>query len=141
MCLIVFLGCVLNELFQYQISSFIRIITILFGVLIASIAGYQIYNHVEKKAILNYTEVFLTENQLEEYVLKGKKQFETHKSILLFWVVCTLSTFLFFIFLQDFIIYFCGILMHLMLVLLFMWIKPFKKVKFYKAMIEKANNG
>ncbi len=31
--------------------------------------------------------------------------------------------------------------MHLMLVLLFMWIKPFKKVKFYKAMIEKANNG
>lgn len=139
--LILFLGGMLNELLQYQINGFICIVAIVFGILITSIVGYQVYNRIEKKAVNNYTEVFLSKNQLKEYVLRGKKQFESHKLILLFLAIGTIMLFCFFYFTQNFLIWFLGLLMYLILVLLTMWIKPLKKAKFYKMMGKTYSTG
>lgn len=134
--LILFLGGMLNELLQYQINGFICIVTIILGIIVTSIVGHQVYNRIEKKAVRNYTEVFLSQNQLKEYILKGKKQFESQKLILLFLATGTSILFCFFYFTQNFLIWFLGLLMYLILVLLTMWIKPLKKAKFYRVMGE-----
>ena len=96
----------------------------------------MLYNSIEKKSHSNLKEIILTDNEFNEYVLKGKHQFEVQKTIIIFMLFVNIILFLIFCCSFNLVWWFLGIVMSVLLVLTIQWIKPVDKNKFYKIMIK-----
>ena len=130
--LTLFIGGIVNSVFKEKMNFYICIIFVVIGFGISFIAGIKYYNHVERKAFSDFKEIFLTKEQLNEYILKGQKQFEIQKIILVFMWLSVVFLFSYFCFSFNWIIWFLGTVMCFISVLVSKWVKPFMKDKFYK---------
>ena len=102
------------------------------GIILSYIVGCVIYNSIEKKAYSEFKEVFLLGTQFNEYISKGKKQFEIQKVIIVFIILSTIIFFIGFYFSYNILFWFLGAGMCFASTLAIKWIKPFQKNKFYK---------
>ena len=131
-----FLGNIINTIFDEKISIYVCQLLIFIGLILSLITGNLLYNSIERKSLINLKEVFLSDNEFNEYVLKGKHQFEMQKIILIFMFFVNIFLFLIFCFSFNLIWWFLGIVMSVLLVLTIKWIKPVNKSKFYKRMVK-----
>lgn len=126
------LGTMLNSFLSEKISSIAAIVMIVIGIVISSVIGYIVYNQIENKAKRTYEEVHLTDAQIEDYIIKGKRQFEIQKLILFFMILFSIAFFSVFYLFRNFIVFFLADVMCFVLVLAVKWIKPLQKENFFK---------
>lgn len=77
--LTLFLGAVLNRFLIEKINTTVAIIMIALAIMISVFIGCTFYARIEKKAKIDYREIYLTDAQMNEYVSKGKRQFRIQK--------------------------------------------------------------
>lgn len=129
--LTLFLGAVLNRFLIEKINTTAAIIMIALAIMISVFIGCTFYARIEKKAKIDYREIYLTDAQMNEYVSKGKRQFRIQKWILIFMLFFVTVLFCIFYTLHNLIVFFLAAMMCFLLTLAISWIKPLKKEKFF----------
>jgi len=131
-----FLGKIINTIFEEKINIYVCLLLIFIGLVLSLFIGKILYNSIEKKSHSNLKEIILTDNEFNEYVSKGKHQFEVQKTIIIFMFFVNIILFIIFCCSFNLVWWFLGIVMSVLLVLTIQWIKPVDKNKFYKIMIK-----
>lgn len=127
-----FLAKIINSCVEEKLNTYICVLITFLGIVLSFVIGFIYYNKVEKKSCNKMNEIYLSEIKFNEYIIKGKKQFEIQKFILFFMWFFVIVLFLYFNFSLNLLAWFLGIIMCFLSTLAMCWIKPLKKQRFYK---------
>lgn len=127
------IGDFLNDFLQDRLNSnVLYAIIVLFGIIISITFGFITYRKIIVKADQKLTEIFLSDEQFKDYIIKGKKRFSIQGLILYIFIISSVFSFLFFYFDRNILIWFLGVGLSYVSALIFPWINPIKKHRFYK---------
>ena len=127
------IGDFLNDFLQYRLNSnVLYAIIVLFGIIISITFGFITYRKIIVNANQKLTEIFLSDEQFKDYIIKGKKRFSIQGLILYIFIISSVFSFVFFYFDRNILIWFLGVGLSYVSALIFPWINPIKKHRFYK---------
>ena len=127
-----YIGNILNEMYENIRNKVLCIGIILISVILSVIFGIQTYKKIMKKSGTELKEVWLSEEEIKTYLVKGKKRFEIQVLILYTLIVLDIFLFISFYLFQNIFLLLFGAILTYTTTMIFPWIDPFEKHKFFK---------
>ncbi len=133
----IYIGKILNEMYGNIHNKILCIGIIFLSVILSIIFGVQTYKKIMKKAETELKEVWLSKEDIKTYLVKGKKQFEFQALILYVSIISCVFLFISFYLFQNIFLLLFGAIFTYMATMLFPWINPFEKHKFFKTEVDR----
>lgn len=127
-----FVAALLNDFFKDKLDNTLSLIIISFGVIVSVLLGVTTYKKIITEADKKLRETYLSDEQLKEYIVRGKKRFSIEVLLLYIMIMFSIGSFMFFYFERTSFFWIFGVLFGYISMLLYPWIAPFKKYRFYK---------
>lgn len=130
-------GRFLNEIYYDIHSKVLCVALVVMSIILSVVFGIKTYKKIIKKSETQLVEIFLSETEIKRYLIEGKKRFKIQMLLLYTFVVLGIFLFISFYFYQNIFLLLFGAILTYVISMIFSWISPFEKHKFFKTIKKK----